>query len=318
MVKFYHVSVVICCYNSISRLPQTLKHLSLQEFNIGLIWEIVIVDNNSTDNTGEIATQIWKSLNSQVSLRVVHEDSPGLSNARIKGVFVAEGEIIVFCDDDNWLDPNYLFTAYNIMSTNKSIGVLGGQSRAVSEYEIPTWFYTYYQYFACGVQGLNSGDVTYRKWLWGAGMVLRRQVMIEFYSILKNKLTGRVGLSFSSGEDVEICYWHILAGFKLWYSNDLCLFHFMPQSRLDLDKAQIQFEGQSKSSNVLTDDYNIVCNYLEYKNSPNPYFSILKQILFVNVKKGIQSLRYLLIFKGFLKNTTYDSAVKIGNTYFHK
>jgi glycosyltransferase involved in cell wall biosynthesis len=310
-----NISVVICCYNSVSRLPQTLKHLSLQEFNIGLLWEIVIVDNNSTDNIGEIATQIWKDLNSQVSLRVVHEDSPGLSNARKKGVFVAEGEIIVFCDDDNWLDKHYVFNAYEIMKFNPTIGVLGGQCRAVADFEIPTWFYSYYQNYACGVLSLDSGDITNKKWIWGAGMVLRREVIINIYSHFKHTTTGRKGKEFSSGEDTELCYWHILCGFKLWYSDSLKLSHYMTESRLDIENAKKQFDAMRKSSIQLDDLHNLIEMYLKFKNGCFGIEIWTINILKLNIKQVIREIRAFLLFKGILRNDLLSSAKKINLIY---
>lgn len=49
------VSIVICCYNSASRLPETLQHIAEQEVAANISWEVIVVDNASTDNTQEIA-----------------------------------------------------------------------------------------------------------------------------------------------------------------------------------------------------------------------------------------------------------------------
>jgi cellulose synthase/poly-beta-1,6-N-acetylglucosamine synthase-like glycosyltransferase len=53
------VSVVICCYNSSQRLPQTLGHLLAQECEVDLPWEVIVVDNASTDGTAEVARSVW-------------------------------------------------------------------------------------------------------------------------------------------------------------------------------------------------------------------------------------------------------------------
>jgi glycosyltransferase involved in cell wall biosynthesis len=45
------VSIIVCCYNSAERLPETLKHLALLESNEDVNWELIIVDNNSSDTT---------------------------------------------------------------------------------------------------------------------------------------------------------------------------------------------------------------------------------------------------------------------------
>jgi glycosyltransferase involved in cell wall biosynthesis len=70
------VSVIICCYNSAALLPQTLEHLANQQTAGEISWEIIIVNNNSTDNTAEIAENIWQGLNRPIPFRVVHQPEP--------------------------------------------------------------------------------------------------------------------------------------------------------------------------------------------------------------------------------------------------
>src|SRR5690242_2089395 len=53
------VSVVICCHNGVSRLRPTIEHVAAQIVRPGLPWEVILVDNASTDGTGEFATQCW-------------------------------------------------------------------------------------------------------------------------------------------------------------------------------------------------------------------------------------------------------------------
>src|SRR6478736_4840376 len=91
------VSVVVCCYNSVQRLSQTLEHLSRQEVPAHIPWEVIIVDNNSTDGTADFAANCWKKLHCNISFRVVQELQPGLSAARRKGFLSAFYDLIIFC-----------------------------------------------------------------------------------------------------------------------------------------------------------------------------------------------------------------------------
>ncbi len=72
------VSVIICCYNSSSRLIPTLNHLAKQEITRHIRWEIVVVNNSSTDNTAEVAIETWKQHNVAVPLYIVDEPVSGL------------------------------------------------------------------------------------------------------------------------------------------------------------------------------------------------------------------------------------------------
>lgn len=226
------VTVIICCFNSASRLSPTLEHLAKQKLQ-GLNCELLLVDNNCIDNTVDLAVKVWTENESPFPLKVVEESNPGLSNARKAGVLAAKGEIILFCDDDNWLDQNYLKLAFEIVTNNRDIGVLGGRSIAVFEGEEPVWFSTYQSAFAVGVQSLTSGDISSRKYLWGAGAVVRKSVMIRFYEAgFRNYCTGRVKEALLSGDDSEICRWHLLVDLKLWYDERLFFKHYISKSRL--------------------------------------------------------------------------------------
>ena len=98
------LSVIICCYNSENRLPETLKHIAKQNIKEGIKWEVVIIDNNSSDNTSNTAKSEWDKHKTNIPLRIITEPKQGLIFAREKGVNEATYDILIFSDDDNWLD----------------------------------------------------------------------------------------------------------------------------------------------------------------------------------------------------------------------
>ena len=305
------ISIIICCYNSEYRIKSTLEHLACQ--NIGFLGcELILVDNNCQDNTVKIALSVWEDCNNPFTLRIEEQKEPGLSHARRKGIYTAKGEIIIFCDDDNWLEKDYIKNAFEIMKSNSKIGVLSGQSRAVSDIEIPTWFYSHYSYYACGVLAMQSGDVTSRMWVWGAGMVLRRELIMKIYSLFSHKLTGRKGQDLSSGEDVEICLWHILSGYKLWYASELSIKHYMSNFRLDSKMAVKQFKEQLQSSKLLNSLNHMTIEYFLWSSSMYKYlFSMLIQLIKLNIFNFLIKFYYLIIFIGILPNQTFIRARKI-------
>lgn len=230
-----NISIIICCYNSVNRIEPTLNHIASQQLQ-GLIAEIILVDNNCSDDTVKYAKKIWELYGKPFPMKVVFENKPGLSFARKAGVMSAKGEIIVFCDDDNWLESEYCSKAFNILKKFPDIGVLGGRSEAVSNIDFPFWFSSFQGNYAVGVQDLISGYIGNRGYLWGAGMVVRTGEIKRLYeSGFKSILTGRKGISLSSGEDTEICKWYLLVGKRLYYSEDLVLKHFIDFNRLSLD-----------------------------------------------------------------------------------
>ena len=78
------VSVIICCYNSSLRITTTLEHLQKINTN-GNLWEIIIVDNCSDDDTAKKVKRVW-NINPVTSMKIVTEKNKGLMNARITGV----------------------------------------------------------------------------------------------------------------------------------------------------------------------------------------------------------------------------------------
>ncbi|MBA2330845.1 MAG: glycosyltransferase family 2 protein, partial [Flavisolibacter sp.] len=104
------ISIVICCYNSAELLPKTLHHIAQQKIASTIPWELIIVNNNSSDDTKKIAEQFINK-NPFIKAHIVDEFSPGLSIARHKGFETSSYEYMLLCDDDNWLENDYVETA---------------------------------------------------------------------------------------------------------------------------------------------------------------------------------------------------------------
>ena len=229
------VSVIICCYNSAQRISNALVALAKQQYPATLLWEIIIVDNACTDNTGQIACEIWETFNTDIALRVVYEPLPGLGHARIKGVNEAMHPIVLFCDDDNWLAENYVQGVCEILEGDCNIAACGGMGIPVFETPEPYWFYQYAEAFALGSQEINSENGQLLN-LYGAGMAVQKHILKKLYqSSFDPLMKGRSGKQLSSSEDTELTYAFVLMGYKLFYAPDLKFFHYMPKERLTFE-----------------------------------------------------------------------------------
>lgn len=273
------ISVVICCYNSVKRIRETLAHLSQQETENWLQWEIILVDNASTDSTVETVKNIKKSNHFVVDLKIVSEPVPGLSSARNKGIKSASYEYIIFCDDDNWLAPDYIQTAFDLMEGHPEIGVIGGKGTAISNIPVPNWFHIASGGYAVGPQAKSSGDITdTRGFVFGAGMVMRKKVILELEKAgFKSLLSDRKGKTLNSGGDSEICYASIIAGYRIWYEEKLQFQHFIPKERLTLSYAFNLFKSFGKSQTVLS-----IYQFAVYNTDINPHpFFWLKEVIYL-------------------------------------
>ena len=244
------ITVIICCYNSETRIIPTLQHLANQDFH--LPFEIILVDNNCKDNTVSTAENFWQIHGYSVPLHIARETTPGLSHARTKGTQEASFDLLIFCDDDNWLAPNYLRRAYEIMTLNSNIGILGGRSEAVTETAPPAWFESESPNYAVGSQSHTSGDVKDRLFVWGAGMVLRKWPLVFLLENgISTQLTDRKGNQLSSGGDGEVCAWYRAMGFEIHYHPDLFFKHFISSDRLTKDYIERLYQGFNEASGLI-------------------------------------------------------------------
>lgn len=227
------ISIVICCYNSSKLLPETLKYVSrLRKTDIAC--EVIIIDNASDDPTTEIAKLLLDE-KFPIPHKILFQKEKGLSFARKMGFENSNYEYILFCDDDNWLNDDYLGISFRIMEGNPDIGVLGGETEAVFEHEPPEWFPVFAQNYCVGRQSDAAGDITWDTGvLWGAGMIVRKQALEELFSKgFQSLLIDRKGNTLSSGGDSELCYALRLAGWKIWYDPGLRLKHFISSDKLN-------------------------------------------------------------------------------------
>ena len=263
------LTVAICSFNGAERLPKVLEHIANQKISNGITFDVMFVDNNCTDNSLQVVESFWSSLRTNISLTIIHEPRQGLCYAREAAIHGCTSPIIVFCDDDNWLEPDYLCQVVSIMESNRLIGALGGASVVASSAPVPAWFPLEAQSYAVGFQSYYSAltDVTDRGFLWGAGLALRTDILKQCYSIgVKPLLTGRVGRKQLAGDDSEICLWIILAGYRLYFSPSLKFTHFIPHSRLSLDNLSAMKSGFRASSAYL-DSYRFFAGLPPFRSS---------------------------------------------------
>jgi len=271
------VSIIICCYNSAKKLPETIKHLSLQKNLKDIKCELVIIDNASKDGTAELAGQLCREYVHNIPFKIFFESNPGLSNARKRGIKEAQYELLLFCDDDNWLNQDYLQIAYDIMMQNNIIGVLGNQ--CIGEYEVapPGWFLDNAVSFAIGKQGDKSGDITDKKGsVWGAGFIVRKSI----FQTLQNNgfeflLSGRKGDALTTGEDRELCLAVRKLGYRIYYEEKLVAKHYMPASRFNYENF-LKLSYQNGKISFIIDAYN---NKIKY------YIPYLVKTIFIAIIK---------------------------------
>jgi GT2 family glycosyltransferase len=248
------LSVVICAHNPrVEYLKRVLEALGRQTLAIER-WELLLVDNMSNAPLSRTFDLAWHPL-----ARHVREDTLGVAVARQRGIREASGDLIVFVDDDNLLQPTYLENAIKIGADWPQLGVWGGSINPEFEVEPPMNIRRFLRYLALREvtsplwTNLKSGEAAEP---WGAGMCFRAIVGKAYCAHFEQsslRLPGRVGTKYiaGSGEDTEICYVACSQGLGMGVFPELTVTHLIPKERLTEAYMLRLIEGISISHRLL-------------------------------------------------------------------
>ncbi len=226
-------SVIICCYNSALRIDETLKYALAIKVPNGYGCEVLVIDSNSSDNTKLAAEKAFAKYGTDTFLfRIIKEPTPGLTSARQLGIRESRFNLLLFCDDDNHLEENYLIEAKKIFENNPALGIIGGWCRPklTAKPRVRVWIEDFYG--ALAMERVPGKD-RFVNWVFGAGMVIKKEI---FSTLLDNKiqllLTDRLGTKQTSGGDSEFCLLSKFVGYQIYYSSLLKLDHCISAHRL--------------------------------------------------------------------------------------
>ncbi len=207
-------SIIVCTYNRDSFLEETIKSILLH-FSNKTNFELLIIDNNSTDTTA----QLVKPFLSKPQVRYFLETNQGLSHARNRGIQEAGNDILVFLDDDIDIEANYLDVCDDVYS-NPDVQIVGGK---VLPYRVsvPNWLPEKFFYLA---SIFDLGDIThYSNKLMGANYTMRKAVAEKVG--LYNVELGRKGNSLMGGEENDYFNRAHALGYRVMYNPNLIVYH---------------------------------------------------------------------------------------------
>lgn len=227
------VSVIIATHNRASRLRETLEALRSQQTPGGLGWEILVVDNGSTDTTLEVFRAM--AMQAPGRLRYAFEPRLGKSRALNTGIAAARGTVIALTDDDVSPAVDWVATAATVLDT---WGVDGAGGRILPRWEAepPSWLLRsprllgYLAIMDCDRPTmLPVPGGSYPK-VWGANMVYRRSALLALGGF--DTRLGPVGGRRYCDEDVDIVRRMLQSGRAMAYDPGLTVFHRVPRARL--------------------------------------------------------------------------------------
>lgn len=227
------LSIVIATYNRAQSLLRTLSSVVLQTADAGL-WECVVVDNNSTDDTQSLFADFAAQYNS-FSLRMVNEPKQGLSNARNCGILTSEGEYIAIVDDDETLEESFVESYIDFFDSFPAAMAAGGAVKACYQSGRPKWMSHFTEQMIANPIDLDIAVTLFPKDRVPAGgnMAFRREVFDRVG--LFNPRLGRNGQSLIGGEENDLFARLRRAGELLYFVPNAAIYHHIPDSKLTLD-----------------------------------------------------------------------------------
>jgi len=131
------VSIIVCTYNRSANLPECISCLAGQRDVESLAWEVLIVDNNSSDDTRVVVEDLMAQ-HPGLAMRYLFEGEQGLSAARNAGICGTSGNWYIFIDDDIRVTPDWLHSMASALQDNDADAV-GGRIHLEKRLPIPAW-----------------------------------------------------------------------------------------------------------------------------------------------------------------------------------
>jgi glycosyltransferase involved in cell wall biosynthesis len=222
------LSVVICTYNREKFLPGVLLCLAGQSLDRSL-FEIIVIDNNSTDNT-KFHTLHFIDQYPGIDARYVHEPQQGLSFARNRGIAEARGNVIIYLDDDAEPVPGYLEEIYGFYAAHpRAVGIGGQVQPRYAGGKEPQWMNKY----LAGFVGLtNYGPEVKKfddsmKYPTGCNMSYRKEILVRSGGF-NNQLKFR-------SDDKHIFHEVARLSHEVYYLPHALVYHHIDDKRLEFD-----------------------------------------------------------------------------------
>ncbi len=242
------ISVIICTYNRDSYIYKTLEFVAINDLSTEE-YEILLIDNNCTDNTVAECERFQKSF-PNVRYRYFLETKQGLSYARNRGIAEAHGDCFVFLDDDAFVEFNYLRNLRLYLSQYPEMMAYGGKIIPLYEtgYE-PDWMSPWLVPIVSAID--KSPDIvpfTGKSYPIGANMGFRRSC-IEKVGLFNTTL-GRTKKNLIGGEEKDIFNRVQLQNMQVLYFPNLIVHHVIPESRTTMTYVRNMAVGVGQSEKI--------------------------------------------------------------------
>jgi glycosyltransferase involved in cell wall biosynthesis len=234
------INVAICTWNRASLLEQTLEQMTRLRIPAGVEWELLVVNNNSTDQTAEALERFPERL----PLRILFEPKQGHTNARNCALKAACGDLLIWTDDDVLVDENWLAAYADAARRWPEAGYFAGKIVPRFVEPPPKFFRDHAEILkeivvACDF-GPDERPLEVREFPYGANMAFRRSVLGD---LRFNPNLGRVGFGMVGCDESDLCRELRARGVVGVWTPSALVQHYVEPQRLTLAFAWRFHEG---------------------------------------------------------------------------
>lgn len=221
-------TVALCTHNNADRLSRTLNDLTKLAIP-DASWELLIIDNGCLDGTPKLLANFdWPE---SWMVRIIREEQLGLSNARNRAISESQGDYIIFMDDDETADPDWL-RAYERLINDKKPDAFGGRIRVLFEDPRPSWLTDEILGFlgelnrSDRISPLEEPTASF----YGGNFGIRKSVCATVGKF--NSMLGRKGRNNTGGEEVDYYRRLLSAKMSVWWTPEAIIFHRIQTAKL--------------------------------------------------------------------------------------
>jgi glucosyl-dolichyl phosphate glucuronosyltransferase len=228
-----NITAILCTYNRCESLARALDSLAASVVSRTIEWEVLVVDNNSTDETRQVVEGF--SLRDPRRFRYVFEPKQGKSHALNTGIRESLGEILAFIDDDVTVEPTWLVNLTAALHDGAWAGS-GGRILPARAFSPPRWLALdgpcnlagmLYAHFDLGDAPCELDRAPY-----GANMAFRRSIFEKYGSFRTDMGPGPDPAVPRFNEDTEFGRRLMGSGERLRYEPTAIVYHEVPEDRI--------------------------------------------------------------------------------------
>jgi len=216
------ITVVVPTYNGAEYIADCIESLINQKKVDSLSYEILVIDNNSTDNTIDIVNHYCSKYK---NIKLIREINQGLSHVRNRGYLESKSEYIAYIDDDCTASANWVANIINsIKSVEPKPVVIGGKILPRFKSQQPAWFSEELETFTWGSSKRFLTDKE-REGFYGANIVIQRKVLVQYGGF--NISFGMKGEGIGLGEEIDLFNRIYEEHPFFWYDPDIYVNHLI-------------------------------------------------------------------------------------------